>query len=160
MIEYPKYKKVLFCTDFSENSDYAFDYAFGIAKRDEGVLHILHVRADITPLQETFLEKYLTSQQVKEIHEENDKERDQQFKQRYLNKIKDKTKVQVTTRSGREDEEIIKFAVQERVDLIVIGKQGKTGLESTLFGRVAEKVVRNSPIPVFMVPRKENSGRA
>jgi nucleotide-binding universal stress UspA family protein len=43
MIDYPKYKKVLFCTDFSENSDWAFHYAFGIAKRDEGVLYILHV---------------------------------------------------------------------------------------------------------------------
>lgn len=43
MIDYPKYKKVLFCTDFSVNSDCAFDYAFGIAKRDEGVLYILHV---------------------------------------------------------------------------------------------------------------------
>ena len=32
MIDYPKYKKVLFCTDFSENSDCAFDYAFGIAR--------------------------------------------------------------------------------------------------------------------------------
>ena len=36
MMEYPKYKKVLFCTDFSENSDYAFDYAFGIAKEMRG----------------------------------------------------------------------------------------------------------------------------
>ena len=43
MIEYPKYKKVLFSTDFSENSDYAFEFAFGIAKRDEGLLYILHV---------------------------------------------------------------------------------------------------------------------
>jgi len=42
MIEYPHYKKVLFCTDFSENADYAFDFAYGIAKRDEGFLYILH----------------------------------------------------------------------------------------------------------------------
>ena len=40
MVEYPKYKKVLFCTDFSENADYAFDFAYGIAKRDEGILYI------------------------------------------------------------------------------------------------------------------------
>ena len=40
MIEYLKYKKVLFCTDFSENSDYAFEFAYGIAKRDEGLLYI------------------------------------------------------------------------------------------------------------------------
>ena len=34
MMEYPKYKKVLFCTGFYENSDYAFEFAFGISKRD------------------------------------------------------------------------------------------------------------------------------
>jgi hypothetical protein len=28
MMEYPEYKKVLFCTDFSENADYAFGFAF------------------------------------------------------------------------------------------------------------------------------------
>jgi len=36
MIEYSKYKKVLFCTDFSENSDYAFDFALGIPKEKRG----------------------------------------------------------------------------------------------------------------------------
>ncbi|MBW1716060.1 MAG: universal stress protein [Deltaproteobacteria bacterium] len=43
MIEYPKYKKVLFCTDFSENADYAFEFACGIAKRDEGVLYMQRI---------------------------------------------------------------------------------------------------------------------
>ena len=47
MFEYPKYKKVLFCTDFSECADHAFWYAFGVAKRDEAFLHILHVNANM-----------------------------------------------------------------------------------------------------------------
>ncbi|HUV52802.1 MAG TPA: universal stress protein [Dehalococcoidia bacterium] len=42
-MQYPKYKKVLFCTDFSENSDFAFEFAYGIAKRDADLLFILHV---------------------------------------------------------------------------------------------------------------------
>jgi len=32
MREYPKYKKLLFCTDFSENADYAFKFAYGVAQ--------------------------------------------------------------------------------------------------------------------------------
>jgi nucleotide-binding universal stress UspA family protein len=51
MMEYPKYKKIVFCTDLSENSDYAFEFASGIAKRDEGLLYILHVIPDIRPKQ-------------------------------------------------------------------------------------------------------------
>jgi len=41
--EYPECKRALFCTDFSENADYAFHFAYGIAKRDDGLLYILHV---------------------------------------------------------------------------------------------------------------------
>ena len=65
MIDYPKYKKVLFCTDFSKNSDCAFDYAFGIAKRDEGVLYILHV-TPLTP-QQYDLKRHLTKKRLEEI---------------------------------------------------------------------------------------------
>ena len=36
-------QKGTFCTDFSENADYAFEFAYGIAKRDDGLLYILHV---------------------------------------------------------------------------------------------------------------------
>jgi len=67
MIEYPQYKKVLFCTDFSENADYAFDFAYGIAKRDKGLLYILHVIPD-NP-QETFLEMLISRDSVKKLHE-------------------------------------------------------------------------------------------
>jgi hypothetical protein len=42
-MEYPLYKKVLFCTDFSKNADYSFEFSYGIARRDEGLLYILHV---------------------------------------------------------------------------------------------------------------------
>ena len=35
MIGNSKYKKLLFCTDFYKNSDRAFEFAYGIAKRDE-----------------------------------------------------------------------------------------------------------------------------
>jgi len=159
MIEYPKYKKVLFCTDFSENSDYAFDYAFGIAKRDEAMLYILHVKTPAAPQQEAYLRSYLTEQQIREMKEKNDEDLDHQFNNRYVSKISDKTKVQIATRLGREDREIIKFAVQEKIDLITIGKHGQTGLENAFFGSVAERIIRYSPIPVFIIPRRSESGR-
>ena len=43
MKHYSRYKKILFCTDFSESSDRAFEYAYGVAKRDGSLLYILHV---------------------------------------------------------------------------------------------------------------------
>jgi len=45
----------------------------------------------------------------------------------------------------------LKIAEERRVDVIVLGSIGKTGLEKFLLGSVAEKVVRNSRHPVLIV---------
>jgi nucleotide-binding universal stress UspA family protein len=52
---------------------------------------------------------------------------------------------------GNPSEQILKIAEDEMIDLIVMGGIGKTGLEKVLMGSVAERVVRNSKIPVLIV---------
>ena len=52
---------------------------------------------------------------------------------------------------GNPANDIIKFAEEGRANLIVIGGIGRTGLEKFLLGSVAEKVVRNSKVPVLVV---------
>ena len=129
MVIYPKCKKVLFCTDFSKISDCAFDYAFGIAKRDDAVLYILHV-LERNPQWETLSKMHLSEEQ----------------------------KAKIVTKSGREDDEILEFAENEKVDIIVLGTKGKKGMEHTFLGSVAEKVIRRSPIPVLVIPCKDKAG--
>jgi nucleotide-binding universal stress UspA family protein len=156
MIDYPKYKKVLFCTDFSKISDCAFDYAFGIAKRDEAVLYILHV---IRPLpQPDILSRFFSDAEMDKIEAEHLEERKKMFNDKYLNHIKDKTKVKIVTESGREDDKILEFVQKEKIDILVIGTHGRTGIEHTFLGSVAEKVIRRCPIPVFVIPCKDKTG--
>ena len=157
MIDYPKYKKVLFCTDFSKNSDCAFDYAFGIAKRDDGILYILNVIPP-TPQLYKLEDTYLTKEQLDEIRTILRKDREKMFDDKYLTHIKDKTKVRVVTESGREDDKIIEFAQKEKIDILVIGTHGRTGIEHVFLGSVAEKIIRRSPIPVFVIPCKDKTG--
>jgi nucleotide-binding universal stress UspA family protein len=157
MIDYPKYKKVLFCTDFSENSDCAFDYAFGIAKRDEGVLYILHVIP--TNPDHNNLERCLTKEELDRVKATLREDREKIYNDQYLSHIKDKTKVQIVTESGREDKKILEFARKENIDIIVIGTHGRTGIEHFFIGSVAEKIIRHSPIPVFIIPCRKKSGR-
>jgi universal stress protein A len=158
MIDYPKYKKVLFCTDFSKISDCAFDYAFGIAKRDEGMLYIFHVIPS-TP-QSYHLERHLTKKQLDAITTNLAEDRKRMFAEKYLNFIKDKTKVKIVTETGDEAEKILEFVQKEKIDIIVIGTHGRTGIEHVFLGSVAEKVVRSSPIPVFVIPCKDKPGPA
>ncbi|MGP8321017.1 MAG: universal stress protein [Methanosarcinaceae archaeon] len=59
---------------------------------------------------------------------------------------------------GHPSQEIIEFAQDNDIDMIVLGTLGKSGLDRFLLGSVAEKVTRNSGIPVLVVrgdPKKE-----
>lgn len=153
MLEYAKYKKVLFCTDFSENADYAFQFAFGIAKRDDGLLYILHVIPG-NP-QEAFVERLMPKGVVEDIHKAMREDVEAKYKEHYVEKIDSAIKFKTITKSGREHEEIIKFAKKEQVDLIVMGTHGATGIEHVFFGSVAERVLRSSPFPVFIIPSRK-----
>ncbi|MBW2003791.1 MAG: universal stress protein [Deltaproteobacteria bacterium] len=158
MREYPKYKKVLFCTDFSENADYAFDFAYGIAKRDEGLLYILHV-IPYNP-NHAFAEDIVSTENLEKIQKTIEEDIVNNYKEHYVKKIGNKITYKTVTKSGREDNEILKFAKKENVDLIVIGTHGRTGIEHVFFGSVAEKVLRHSPFPVFIIPCKKKLERS
>jgi nucleotide-binding universal stress UspA family protein len=153
MFEYPKYKKVLFCTDFSDNADYAFQYALGIAMRDDGLLYILHV---IPHNPNEDYAKGLVKQEVLEkIQKRIEADLDRKYREHYVNKLEEGHRFEIVTKSGREDEEIINFAKREKVDIIVMGSHGNTGIARVYFGSVAEKVFRRSPFPVFTIPPKK-----
>ena len=156
-MEYPKYKKVLFCTDFSENSDYAFEFAYGIAKRDDGLLYILHVIPE-NP-QQAFATTMITNEQIGKIEKAIEEDLKSNYQERYAKKIEKGIRYEIVTRSGREDEEILKFAKDEAADIIVVGTHGRTGIEHVFFGSVAEKVLRRSPFPVFVIPCKKKLGK-
>lgn len=153
MKEYPRYKKVVFCTDLSENSDYAFEFASGIAKRDEGLLFILHVIPDV-PRKE-YSEMYVPKEVLEKIEKNLGDYLNDEYKERYVKKIENEIKCKTVTKSGTEAEEIIKFSLKEKVDLIVMGTHGRTGIEHAFFGSVAEKVIRRSPFPVFVIPHRK-----
>ncbi|MCE5265352.1 MAG: universal stress protein [Deltaproteobacteria bacterium] len=156
MIDFPKFTKVLFCTDFSEISDCAFDYAFGIAKRDEGLLYILHVIPP-RPAQVYTMEAYLSGEQLEKIDADHREYLKKLFTDKYMNRVRDKAKVKIVVESGREDDKILEFAQKEKVDVIILGTHGRTGVDHVFLGSVAEKVVRRSPLPVFVIPCKDKT---
>jgi nucleotide-binding universal stress UspA family protein len=50
---------------------------------------------------------------------------------------------------------IIETSKELNVDVIVMGTHGRRGIDKILMGSVAEKVLRNSTIPMFIIPTKE-----
>lgn len=58
---------------------------------------------------------------------------------------------------GHPADEIIKYAEKNSIDLIMMGTLGKSGLDRFLLGSVADKVIRNSKIPVIVIPVKDKN---
>ncbi len=57
-------------------------------------------------------------------------------------------------KEGNPGEEIISYAKDEGMNVVVMGSVGRTGLDKFLLGSVAEKVVRNSKVPVLTIPKE------
>jgi nucleotide-binding universal stress UspA family protein len=59
--------------------------------------------------------------------------------------------MQANVAVGTPAEEILRVAREEKVDLIIMGTHGRTGVRHLLLGSVAEEVTRHAPCPVFTV---------
>jgi len=105
-----------------------------------------------------FAEGIIPGDILEKVHKEFD-EYLANSREHYAEKIENGIKFEIVTKSGREHDEIIRFAEQEKADLIVMGTHGRTGVEYVLLGSVAEKVLRESPFPVF-IPSKEKDERS
>jgi nucleotide-binding universal stress UspA family protein len=60
---------------------------------------------------------------------------------------------------GHPVEELLKIAVKENVDLIVMGIKGRSDLEHLLVGSVAEKIFRRSPVPILSYRDEKSAQR-
>jgi nucleotide-binding universal stress UspA family protein len=143
------FKKILFCTDFSENSYWAFTYALNLAKNYNSKLFILHVTPVPTcPEQLTI---YLPPEKLRGLMIAQKNELEKELNTHYLRNLSEIKNHKVLFKEGEPFMEIIQMAKKESVNLIVMGTHGRTGLDHVLFGSTAEKVVRKSPCPVLTI---------
>ena len=61
---------------------------------------------------------------------------------------------EVFIKSGNAAPQILNLAAERKIDLIVMGTHGRKGLKLFLLGSVAERVVRESPVPVLTIRPK------
>jgi universal stress protein A len=121
-------REILCPTDFSETSERAIRAAHWYAERFAARLHLLHVRwAGEDPVTSPVLETLAAS----------------------LGPV---VPVVTATESGSPAAQIVRYAERHRIDLIVVGTHGRTGVTHALLGSVAERVARLAPCPVLTVP--------
>jgi len=149
-------KKILFATDLSKNSAYAFYYAIHMAKRDEAKVVILHAVEPLPPMLIAFEDfVYKVAKDRWEDAVKTIKERLQEFSQKVdarmgISSLEFVSKTLI--RLGHPVEEILKVVDEEGCDVIVLGTHGKGFLEQTFLGSVSSSVLLRTRKPVFVVP--------
>jgi len=145
------FEKIMFCTDLSKNSDGAFPYALDLAKKYQSYLVIVHIIEQ--PPQTGFVDLYVTE----DIREKIEKERlsyvNNEIESRYVSKMGNVTDYEVIVKESSEKPHypLLEIAKEKKVDLIVIGTHGRSGIEKAIFGSVAERVCRRATCPVLTI---------
>lgn len=142
-----KVDRILFPTDFSEGSTHALHYAVDLAKQYNAKLYILHVIYDIAKATES----HIPHISADEIYNEMNKWALGELEKCCIEEIRGLSDVEKVVLKGIPHEEIVKFAGDNKVDMIVMGTYGRTGLQKFIFGDTAEKVVKKAPCPVMTV---------
>lgn len=140
------FQRILLASDFSETSACAVEHAVLMAKTFGAALHVLHVVENEIPAIMDGL-AYLPQNYFEEIERQSA----EQLERVISREDRDKLPVTLAMRRGASFLEIIRYAREQKMDLIVLGTHGRGALAHVLLGNVAEKVVRKAPCAVLTV---------
>jgi nucleotide-binding universal stress UspA family protein len=145
-------KTILVPTDFSECSDAAVKYGYALSEAFGATLHLLNV------VQDPYTMPWAAEGFAAPIGDLL-ADWEAQAKRRLAESVPAAaaSKTVVKTQVGSPHPEIVRYAAQHGIDLIVLGTHGRGPLGHMLLGSVAERVVRTAPCPVLTVrhPQRE-----
>jgi nucleotide-binding universal stress UspA family protein len=157
----PQIKKILYATDLSKNSAYAYQYAMSMAEKYGAEIVILHVVEPIPAAARHYIKIYVEEAKweekiryEQEMAVEGIQKRLEEFcKQESQDAPQCLALVStILVRPGHPVEEILKAADEQQCDMIVLGTHGKGFLRHTFLGSVARSVLDRARKPVFIIP--------
>lgn len=138
-------RKILLPVDFSESSLKATEYALALASQFGATLYLLHVIEDPVVYLPMFESYPVPTREQFETYAQD----------RLENWIAaediDGCKVELEWVHGKPFIEIIRYAKEQQMDIIVMGTHGRGSISHLLLGSVAEKTIRSAPCPVLTV---------
>jgi nucleotide-binding universal stress UspA family protein len=140
------FKNILYATDFSPTSESALPYATGIWRHFGGTLHVAHILSDANLVLMAGGVDYMSVNTVYEDAQDGAKEKIEQITSR-LGRISCRSHL----RRGPVWANLGGIVEENKIDLIVVGTHGRTGLGKVLLGSVAEDILRHAPCPVLTV---------
>ncbi len=142
-----QFTKILVPTDFSESAMYALPFAVDLARKYTASLHILHVVEPIVAPVDFAWGTYSYPDIEKQLSGYVEKSLAKIIQDQIPGEIETKT----TNLHGKPWREIVAFAKDQNMDLIVMATHGLSGLSHALYGSTSEKVIRKAHCPVLTV---------
>ena len=147
----PKLQKIICALDLSEHSKTVAEYACMLAKAMNASIVAVYAAPTLTQYTGFHVPPNTIDSFVGEIVSGAEKAM-AQFVSENFEGVETKAEVVV----GYAAEEILEIAAKEEADMIVMGTHGRKGIDRILFGSVAERVVKNSHLPVLTIRPSDN----
>ncbi len=139
------YRNILIATDGSEQNKKAVSYGIELARLSEAKVYVAYV-VDTAAFASIPMDAGW--EMMYEILEKEGKDVASTVEALVMEAG---LEVESMVLEGHPSHEIIEFAENNDIDLIVMGTLGKSGLDRFLLGSVADKVTRNSKVPVLVI---------
>ena len=143
------FARVLIPTDGSDAAQPAVDAAIELAETHGATLHVLHIVDQPTSVSGMGEGVPGLDNLLDALEKEGQKATTD-----VAARAKDRG-IETTTavRQGNPHDDILSYAEENDIDVIVMGTHGRTGVKRALLGSVTEDIVRHSEIPVLTVHR-------
>ena len=149
-------RKILFCTDFSDNALTAFESALKVAAMNPGSdLTLLHV---LPEPDAQFWKTYIYEVEG-DVDEKARKALDEAVERDYRPLVPEGVAFNAAFRIGKAHVKILEYATEIGAELIIIGRQGQDAWTSLFFGSVATRIVERASCPVLVIPPRNNSSK-
>src|SRR5262245_3689491 len=144
-------RRILHPTDFSRASNAAFAKAIEMARGNKAALLLAHV---LTPVAPIVGDGYVSPQLYADIEASAKAEAQKRLGMLIAKARKAGVRAKVLLLEGVPHEQITRAACSKRVDVVVLGTHGRTGLARFFLGSVASRVIASATVPVLTVRGK------
>ena len=148
---------ILFCTDFSEHADTAFDHAMDQAKKYNAKLHLFHVIMPTDPCGHSNSVKSPDPADSPGSTESDDDLVQQAIgalKLKYSELLNDSIQgYECVVKMGSPDVEVVRYAKQNDIDMIIMGALGIPEKDRATRIRTAANVSKFAPCQVIVIQK-------
>ena len=140
-------KKILFPVDLSPVSSKIASSVIAFGESFDAEIHLVHVAVTMEEIAGVYGPDAIVGNFDDEVAESAERELEK-FEKKFFAGYPNKKRVVL---KGDPVDEIIAYIKAQKIDLVAMGTHGRKGLDKILFGSVADRMVRNSPVPVLTI---------